>query len=467
MRAAVFLATAAVWRCGAAARAGPLPRLNIIQSAIGISGISSGADFAAHFLVAASDVLAGAGIFAGQAPSCAVTAFAGEAQVLCSSQPAGAQGPGCVGLNTTGAAPCIGCDYGLTIAYDHCKAPPGIALTDTAQLVAQAAAAAAAGEVPPLANLRSARVFLYRGTRDTVYQDGSVNKTLDFFSALVADPATQLRFEASVPSAHCQPTIDPWLSPASCGGGAGWAPPAMENCGFDGAGAALQHIARGTLTPPPVGTRADPADVSAFDQDLYLNNTVWSGLASTGYIFVPRACAGGAACGLHIALHGCGMAAVNPAMNSSFVMHTYFNEWGATNNIVVLYPQGGGFAERHEAAPSAQLGGECYDGYGQTGIDYAVSVFLSSPLRMSRRRKTRPVTQKNSTCSLFPSPPPPPPPPPPPLFPCSRVAAPKLCSFATCWLRLAAHRSPRHHARGGEGVDLNVRGASRTETPGA
>jgi poly(3-hydroxybutyrate) depolymerase len=356
------------------APASPAPLLPALTLSRGvtISGISSGADFAASLLLAASDIITGAGIFAGQAPLCAVSRFAGEAQSTCGAQPADRRGPGCGGLASTGAAPCRGCDAGLTVAYDHCKhAALALHDVDVPQLLGYARAAAAAGALPPLAALAGARVFLYRGALDSVYEDGSVNATAAFFSALLREPAAQLAFVADVPSQHCQPTADPWLSRASCGVNAPWAPPAMENCGFDGAGAALQHFAAGALSPPPPGARADAANLRAFDQDAYANGTVWAGLASTGFVYVPRACAAGAACALHVAFHGCGMAAVFPAMNTSFVLHSFYNEWADANNLVILYPQGGGFAERNMTAPTAQLAGGCWDGYGQTGSSFA------------------------------------------------------------------------------------------------
>lgn len=237
----------------------------------------------------------------------------------CSSQPAGAQGPGCVGLNDTGAAPCVGCPPNQTVLYDHCKVTPG--LVQVSVLLAAAEAAASAGRVPPLGNLASARVYLYRGTKDVVYPDGSVNQTQAFFEALVADPAAQVVFEASVPSQHCMPTVDPWLSPASCGVNAPWAPPAMENCGYDGAGAALQHFYGGSLTPPPQGAGPIASQLSAFDQTRYLNGTLFGGLAEQGYVYVPAACAAGGACRLHVAMHGCGMGASFANMNTSFVLH--------------------------------------------------------------------------------------------------------------------------------------------------
>ena len=72
-------------------------------------------------------------------------------------------------------------------------------------------------------------------------QPPSVNNTHDFFAALVDDPATQLIFEASIPSGHCTPTVDPAVDPASCGGHASKALPGLEACGFDGAGTMVRR----------------------------------------------------------------------------------------------------------------------------------------------------------------------------------------------------------------------------------
>lgn len=38
---------------------------------------------------------------------------------------------------------------------------------------------------------------------------------------------------------------------------------------------------------------------------------------------------------------------------------------------MILYPQSGGFLEYNITAPTVQLGGGCWDGYGQTGPEYA------------------------------------------------------------------------------------------------
>ena len=273
------------------------------------------------------------------------------------------------------------------LADDHCKALSSLVQVDV--LLAAAEAAAAAGRIPPLGNLATARVYLYRGTKDVVCAcpgggggqaapcahaprcpslladpDGSVNRTAEFFAALAADPAAQVAFEASIPSQHCMPTVDPWLSPASCGVNAPWAPPAMENCGYDGAGAALQHMYNGSLTPPPQGAGPDPTRLFAFDQTLYLNGTLFGGLATQGFVYVPAACEppAPASCRIHVAMHGCGMGYSFAAMNSSFVLHAGYGPWADANGIVILFPQGGYFHEHGLTAPAAQVGAGCFDG---------------------------------------------------------------------------------------------------------
>lgn len=348
---------------------GALPRLRISPASLTVSGISSGADLAAHFAVAFSDVTAGAAIFAGEPWLCATTRFPGEPVFTCAAAAAkiGQPGPGCAGL-PTGFAPCEGCggDGNGTVLYDHCKnrgrdVPPEY--LDVPTLVGAATAAARADLIAPLAGLGALRTFLYRGLLDVAYLEGSVNFTAAFFSAFAADPASQVVFVADVPSGHCTPTVDPWVPTSSCGHGAG-GPPAVENCGYDGAGAAFAHMYGGALTPP--ASHACGADCAArvisFNQTLYQAG-VWSGLSSLGFVYVPAACAAGGACRLHVALHGCGMSVWSPAMNMSYVLHAGFNPWAEANNIVVLYPQGGGYEERKDAsAPTPQIAAGCFDG---------------------------------------------------------------------------------------------------------
>ena len=307
-----------VGACGSA----PLPRLNIAPGSLTVSGISSGADLASHFAVAFSDVVAGSAIFAGEPWMCAVTRFPGEPTVSCADT--GNTGPGCAGV-PTGFSPCVGCGgANTTLVYDHCKnrgyAPPTPPqYLDVSVLVEAASVAARADLIAPLAGLSRQRTYLYRGLKDICYLDGSVNFTAAFFAAFASDPSSQVAFVADVPSGHCTPTIDPWVPSSSCGTGKG-APPAVQNCGYDGAGAAFAHMYPGALAPPAShACEADcAAHVIAFNQTLYQQGT-WAALSSIGYAYVPSSgcTASGAPCRLHVALHGCGMSVWSASMNMS------------------------------------------------------------------------------------------------------------------------------------------------------
>jgi hypothetical protein len=72
-------------------------------------------------------------------------------------------------------------------------------------------------------------VWLYRGTKDACYLKGSVEHSQTFFNKLGANVAVNF----TTPSAHSWPTLS-YGTP--CGQGV------IENCDYDGPGAALQHI---------------------------------------------------------------------------------------------------------------------------------------------------------------------------------------------------------------------------------
>ena len=358
--------------------AAPLPPLPALQVAgpLTVSGVSAGADFAAQFLVAFADSVSAAAVFAGQAPFCATTRFANEAVVAggCLSQPRGDLGPGCSGLPTTGAAPCVGCSPdGTTLQLDHCKRAP----SQTAQpelLVALLAQAAALGQIAPFDHLNDGfhKLFAFRGMLDGVYLPGSVNTTVDTFVALGVN-ARDTHFEASVNATHSMPSTDPALPRSSC---ASFAPgyPGLENCGFDGAGAMFDFFFA-DLVQPANGTAAVPENLVPFNQTLY-EVGAFAGFATTGYIYVPNRCsaAGGRRpCALHVAFHGCGQHATYPGEGMAYTLHSGYAQWADANDFAILMPQMGGFAERNITGGDAprQLEAGCFDAFGQSGPAYA------------------------------------------------------------------------------------------------
>lgn len=360
----------------------PPPRLNIDPDGVTISGISSGADFAVQYHVAYSALVRGVGVFAGQPYHCAVTRF--PLDVL---QPPNPSVP-----------VCDGCPPNRTLIYDHCKNHPQ--WVEVTRLKAYAAAQAAAGAIDdPSAHLPWARVYLYHGTKDPCYLNGSMVQTEAFYAQYLRDPAAQTRFKRDVPSLHCIPT-DGYGTACGVEG----LPHGIEDCGYEGTADALQHLYNDSLvapTSPPVEGNLVP-----FDQTRYMgpgpsgdaSSARFPGLWDHGWIYVPTACRGsggsdkgkGAAtaarCRLHVFFHGCGMAYASPVGPSgahdvfgyTYIEHAGFRGWAEANNIVVVYPQMGGFKNG-----TLQERIFCWDSYAQTGADYA----LQSGLQMATVRR--------------------------------------------------------------------------------
>jgi len=82
------------------------------------------------------------------------------------------------------------------------------------------------------------------------------------------------------------------------------------------------------------------------------------GMGRKGWLFVPRDCAEGARCRLHVVLHGCGRSVQD--IGDLYVRRTGYNRWADSNRIVVLYPQ---------TSPEAL--NSCWDWWGYNGPDYA------------------------------------------------------------------------------------------------
>jgi hypothetical protein len=81
-------------------------------------------------------------------------------------------------------------------------------------------------------------------------------------------------------------------------------------------------------------------------------------MATTGWIYMPQACAAGANCRLHVVLHGCKQNTAD--IGQQYVRNTGYNRWADTNGIVVLYPQ-----------TSTQATNSCWDWWGYDNAAYA------------------------------------------------------------------------------------------------
>lgn len=84
-------------------------------------------------------------------------------------------------------------------------------------------------------------------------------------------------------------------------------------------------------------------------------------MGATGYVYVPKACASGKRCALHVAFHGCSQSA--DVVGDAFVRDAGYNRWADVYNVVVLYPQA-----RASMAPLNPKG--CWDWWGYSGEGY-------------------------------------------------------------------------------------------------
>jgi poly(3-hydroxybutyrate) depolymerase len=79
--------------------------------------------------------------------------------------------------------------------------------------------------------------------------------------------------------------------------------------------------------------------IKRFDQSVYTkpDDPGSLSLGDTGFVFVPRECEDGAACRVHIALHGCKQDRGD--IDRRYVDDTGYNAWADGNRLIVLYPQ--------------------------------------------------------------------------------------------------------------------------------
>eukprot|EP00039_Didymoeca_costata_P004336 m.72698 g.72698 ORF g.72698 m.72698 type:complete len:363 (-) comp12349_c0_seq3:197-1285(-) len=322
-----------------------LPHSIQASGRVSVSGISSGADLAVQLQVAYADVFSGVGVFAGQGFHCAVQRF--PLDPLQHPDPS--------------VPYCDGCPPNTTLLYDHCKRDPS--WTNNASLLANFAKEQAdKGTISSLDQLAEAKIYLYRGTDDHTYNKGSVNTTANFFRHFVQEES--IYFESKINSSHLLPGINPYLCWWE-----EWA--GKDNCTYDGAGEAL-HWIYGKNAFPNGRFAGNSTDLLKYmvpfkQKKFFPKDGRDPFLADDGMIFIPPSCQDKNSselatqkCKVHLFLHGCGVTF------SYSVFSTYggFNEWAYKNDMIVFYPK------MSTRGNTKQLKSGCFDGYGQTGVDY-------------------------------------------------------------------------------------------------
>ncbi len=300
----------AVSACSAAKPAAGLPALKLDPARTTVSGLSSGAYMATQAHLAFSDRIAGAALLAG--------------------------GP-------------YGCARGaLEVALSQCLNPEADKLPDATALAGVARERAEQGGIAPLSGLAGDHVYVFHGTLDATVGAAVSTAGAELYRQL---GGALVEEDEARPIAHTFPT-------ESAGGACDTSEaPYIGKCGFDAAGAIFGKLYADAAGAPGAGD----GELLSFDQKAYATAGKDALLADKGYVYVPKACAAGEQCGLHIAFHGCQQNV--ETVGEAFVREAGYNRWADAYKVVVLYPQ-----TRASYAPLNPKA--CWDWWGYSGADY-------------------------------------------------------------------------------------------------
>jgi poly(3-hydroxybutyrate) depolymerase len=220
--------------------------------------------------------------------------------------------------------------------------------------------AARGGFIDAPAGLANARVWLFSGASDRTVDPAVVDAVREYY-ALLKVPPERIALVKDKPAGHAMVT-------GSAGGACAiTAPPFINDCDYDAAGALLGHL----LGPLAPAAEKESGRIVRFDQRPFAGGNAHSiSLADAGYAYVPRACEA-AQCRVHVAFHGCRQSV--EAIGERFVREAGFNRWADTNRVVVLYPQtiarnGWGVSDRRWSYVFNPRG--CWDWWGYTDAHY-------------------------------------------------------------------------------------------------
>ncbi|MCC5879332.1 MAG: polyhydroxybutyrate depolymerase [Idiomarina sp.] len=283
--------------------------LNIDPFAVTLSGISSGAYMAQQLHIAHSERVRG------------------------------------VALIGTGPYDCA--QGNLGVALTQCMGDPAQAV-DPSSLIRLAETRAQSRQIQSLDNLRGDHVWLMHGDDDRTVGRDVFAGTVQFYEHFI--PPSRLTVVHRPDTGHLWPTLAQGVACASSDA------PYLGACDYDAAEAMLEAL-YGFLHDP-----ATPGQLTRFNQHQAAGmNANW--LAEEGYAYIPKDCAEGKACSLHISFHGCNQHSA--AVGDTFATNNGLNRWAESNRIVVLYPQ----VAPTQAEPMNPQG--CWDWWGYTGSEYA------------------------------------------------------------------------------------------------
>lgn len=303
----------------------PLPSFNIDETAVSVSGVSSGGYLAQQFHVVYSASVMGAGIIAAGPYLCAGKGYPWNLWRVFNR---------CMDANDL--VPFLG--------------PP--AVQESIQTTREEADH---GRIDDPVNLQNDKVYLFSGTRDETVPSAVMNSLNDYYQEFV--DAGNIIYINDIAAGHGMITDD--AGNVQC---EATETPFINDCDYDTAGALLTHI-YGDLLPPP-GEWENTA-LLAFDQVEFTTDIESANLNNTGYVYVPERCRTGQRCRLHVAFHGCRQHV--KAIGDTFYMQAGYNKWAQANDMIVLYPQA--VPQRTAFFPWPNPRG-CWDWWGYTGTDF-------------------------------------------------------------------------------------------------
>ena len=307
-------------------KTGALPHLGARIDQTSVSGISSGAYMAGQFQMAHAKIVTGAAIIAGGPYGCSESVFA-------DAMP----GPGGAFINLTKAI--NGCMLNLLGIWGT---------ADPRDLAAKAKRRAEKGEIDPIADVASDRVYLFSGTSDHTVVEPIVEAAADFYKELGV-PAGNIKFLKDMPAGHAFVTDNEGGACEASGD------PYVVNCHYDQAGDLLRHI-YGKLEPR-VATPA--GEYLQFDQRAFVGDFSGHGLDDHGVVYIPPSCRTNAGCKIHVAFHGC--AQNHAKVGDAFIKESGLARWADNNSLIVLFPQTATVAFNPQG---------CWDWWGYTGMNY-------------------------------------------------------------------------------------------------
>jgi poly(3-hydroxybutyrate) depolymerase len=302
----VWAAAALVFALAATAQAAEkLGSFPVDPAQVSVAGISSGAFMANQLHIAHSADVMGAAMIAGGLYGCAVEAVEDDGVRALASQ----------------------------AWYDCMQLPDN--LEKASAYADEAKEFAAKGWIDPTSNLAHSKVYFFTGRSDAVLDSQTVKTATAIYGALGVPRENILFEDRSGPAANAGHS---WVTKNFGGACDANAPPYIDNCGYDLAGAELKAIYGQDLQSPAASASGR---IVAFDQKEFVPGeaTAANGLLDTGYLYVPKGCEPGAGqpCRLQIVLHGCKQSAEE--LGEVFYTKIGVNEWADSNNLLVLYPQ--------------------------------------------------------------------------------------------------------------------------------